>query len=86
MQNSNEVKDIIGAPVEAGLLLFGSVDISGDSGHAHLSFPVSGSDGSGQLHIIGKKIAGTWEYSTITFHSDTNEQSVDLLPPSDAPE
>lgn len=86
VQNSSEVEAMIGAPVEAGFWLIGSVEINGGSGRANISFPVSGSNGSGQLHIVGKKIAGTWEYSVITFHSGEDEQTVDLLPPSDAPE
>lgn len=86
VQNSSEVVAIIGEPVEAGFWLVGSVEVNGGSGKANLSFPISGSNGSGKVHVVGKKTAGTWEYSTINFHSDTNEQTIDLLSPSDAPE
>ena len=64
-QNSAEVQEALGTPVEAGLFMSGSINTNGGSGDADISIPISGPNGKGTVYAIATKSAGTWSYSTL---------------------
>ncbi len=79
---SADVEDLSGAPVEAGFWVFGSISLSGALDLADISFPAHGPEGSGNVHVVGNKTDGVWQYSTVTFEPQAEGREVDLLPQS----
>jgi len=78
-QASPGVVAALGVPVEAGRFVTGSVNVSGPSGDANLSIPVSGPKGGGTLYVIAEKRAGRWEFKLLEFAPAGQSQRLDLL-------
>jgi hypothetical protein len=75
----------LGAPIEAGWFVSGSINVSGSSGHADLAIPVSGSVRSGKLYAIATKAAGKWAFSALNVVVDGRPAPIDLLHDLPAP-
>lgn len=69
----------LGAPVAAGWLLSGNINVSGPSGNADLAIPVSGSHRNGTIYVVARKSAGRWKYQTLELTVDGQEERIDLL-------
>ena len=67
----------LGAPVKAGFVVMGSVELKNDGGTADFSYAVSGPNGGGNVFVTGAKSAGAWNYSRMELK--ISNQSVDLL-------
>ncbi len=72
----------LGTPINGGLLVSGSVNLSGGTGQANLAIPLQGSKGSGTLYVEAHQSAGTWTYSTLTVQPDGSGEPISLLRPS----
>jgi hypothetical protein len=70
----------LGAPVEAGWLTSGGINVSGSTGHANLSIPISGPLRAGRIHVVADKAAGKWLFSTLSVAVDGRPAPIDLLP------
>lgn len=80
-QNDSAVQAALGTPIEAGLMVSGSVNIDGGGGHATLDFPISGPRGKGTVHAVATKSGGEkWDYSELTV-TPANGAKINLLPP-----
>ena len=77
-QNSKQVQAVLGEPIEAGVFVTGNVSISGDSGHADLTIPITGPKGPAILYVVAKKVAGKWQYSRMEVAPE-NGEPIDLL-------
>ncbi len=71
----------LGTPISGGLLVSGSVQLSGGSGQARLAIPLEGPKGSGTLYVEARQSAGTWTYSTLTVQPDGAGAPISLLRP-----
>jgi hypothetical protein len=78
-QNNPQVQAALGEPIEAGLLVSGSVNISGPTGSADISIPISGPKGKGTIYVVATKSAGQWEFSTLEVEIHATGERVDLL-------
>ena len=79
-RSSEELRQLLGSPIDPGWLLSGSVNLSGgSSGTASLSIPISGSDGEGTLYIEATKYVGKWELDRAEVEIDGSHDRVDLL-------
>ncbi|HUK87202.1 MAG TPA: cytochrome c oxidase assembly factor Coa1 family protein, partial [Terriglobales bacterium] len=58
-----EVALRLGQPIQPGWFISGSINVSGPSGDADLSIPISGPKGKGTVYVVGKKSAGEWSYT-----------------------
>lgn len=76
---SPAVREALGQPVKAGLLITGRINVNGPSGQAHLAIPISGPKGKGTLFADAEKSAGRWKYSTLAVELHGTGQRVDLL-------
>jgi hypothetical protein len=76
---SPAVVEQLGTPIEPSKFVSGSINISGDSGDADLSIPVSGPKGSGTLYARAEKRAGEWHFSLLAFVSGNGQLRIDLL-------
>jgi len=73
------VREAIGTPIEVGLLISGKIKISGPSGEARLSIPVSGPKGKGTIFVAARKSAGQWTFSILVLEIKKTRQRIDLL-------
>ena len=78
---NEEVRTLLGEPIEAGFWVSGSVEVGGTSGKADLSIPVSGPKGSATLHAVAIKTGGKWVYSTLEAVPQDSGAPIDLRPP-----
>ena len=69
----------MGQPIEAGLLVAGSVSTSGGSGTADLAWSIHGPDGTGNIYLEAHKTGGQWVYDSLIARLDSTGDIVDLL-------
>lgn len=74
-----DVVEALGEPIEAGLLISGSFQITPTSGAADFSIPVSGPKGKGKLYVVATKSAGQWEFNTLELEVEQSDLRIDLL-------
>jgi hypothetical protein len=80
-ENSPLVAEKIGRPFKIGWFTSGNINVSGDSGNADLSIPISGQRGSGRILVGAKKRHGKWTYQTLEVEVDGDEATIPLLTP-----
>jgi hypothetical protein len=79
VQENETAVAALGAPIDAGFLVSGSIEISGPSGNADLSIPVSGPKGSGTLYVVAVKSAGQWELLRLELAVKDSGERINLL-------
>lgn len=77
-QHDPAVIAALGEPIEAGLLVSGSINISGPTGSADIAIPISGPDGDGTIYVVATKSAGQWEFSTLEVEIHATGERIDL--------
>ena len=75
-----EVRAALGDDVHPGIFLSGNTNVSGGSGQADLSIPISGSKGKGTIYVVATKSAGEWNYSKLVVKTEGGE-TIDLAAP-----
>lgn len=71
-------QEALGTPFAPGRFVSGSVNVSGPSGHADLSIPLSGSRGSGTLYVTATKTAGLWRFDLLELAMAGRSERIDL--------
>lgn len=74
------VTNALGTPIEEGWFLSGNTKVSGSSGEADLTIPISGPKGKGTIYAAATKFAGEWTYSKLVVKIDSSGETVDLNP------
>lgn len=74
------VTNALGTPIEEGWYLSGNTQVSGSSGEADLTIPISGPKGKGTIYAVATKSAGEWTYSKLIVKIDSTGETVDLAP------
>ena len=72
-----EATGALGLPIEAGIPL-GSINISGGSGAADLSFSVRGSKAQGMVYLEATRSLGKWKLGRIELQVDGHGDRIDL--------
>lgn len=67
---SEAVQDALGAPVETGFLVVGTVKMGDDSGTANISVPLSGPQQTGRMVVQATQTDGEWTYEAVIIHVD----------------
>src|ERR1700694_2318335 len=62
---SDEVRAVLGEPIQPGYFVSGNFNVNGSSGNADFSIPLSGPKGSATLYVTATKAAGRWEFTTL---------------------
>lgn len=70
----------LGTPIEEGWWLSGNTEVSGGSGEANLSIPISGPKDKGTIYAVATKSAGVWTFSKLTVKVDSSGETIDLNP------
>ena len=76
---SPQVHAALGEPVKIGWFVSGNVNVSGSSGDADLSIPLSGPQGKGTLYVTARKRAGHWHYEVLEVGVEGRPQRIDLM-------
>ncbi|MGC2247969.1 MAG: cytochrome c oxidase assembly factor Coa1 family protein [Terriglobales bacterium] len=79
------VREKLGEPVKRGFFTSGNIEISGPSGHADLSIPVSGPRGKATIYAVAKKSAGLWKFESLDIAFDQTSTRMTLLKEEAAP-
>ncbi|HUP49551.1 MAG TPA: cytochrome c oxidase assembly factor Coa1 family protein [Thermoanaerobaculia bacterium] len=81
-QADPRVIEQLGAPVEAGWWVMGSVKIENDRGSAQFTVPLHGTRKKGSLDVEGSRDGGEWTYSVIRVRVEDGPV-IDLIPSLD---
>ena len=76
----------LGSPLKKGWLVSGSIEVSGPSGRAELSMPISGPKGEGTLYLEAHRQADLWQLDMLKFGPQDSEERIDLLATSAPPQ
>lgn len=80
---SPAVRDALGEPIQEAWYVSGNLNTQTtngvETGNADLTIPLSGPKGSGSVHVVGQKNAGTWTYSTMDATLPGQNHPVNLL-------
>lgn len=77
-QQSAELQEKIGAPIEAGWLVTGNVNWSNGSGQAELTIPIRGPQGDAIIYVVAFQQGGEWEYEHLIVKVVEPEAHIDL--------
>ncbi|HUT60800.1 MAG TPA: cytochrome c oxidase assembly factor Coa1 family protein [Phycisphaerae bacterium] len=69
----------LGEPIEAGWLVSGQINVSGGSGHANLSIPISGPKGGATVYVKATKSAGEWTLTCLVVKIDRTGERIELV-------
>lgn len=73
-QESETAVSLLGEPIEPGFFYSGSFTVSGPSGDAQFSIPVSGPNGKGELHVSALKEDDLWSLNTLVLEMDNGNR------------
>lgn len=83
-QTSPCVAKTFGKPIGAKGFVTGNLSTSTDSGEAELEIPIHGPKTSGNLHLVAKKVGGSWTINSLTAeHSGGQIQLAPVSSPCD---
>jgi hypothetical protein len=69
----------LGTPIEAGIFVMGSINISGASGNADLAIPIFGPNGKGTIYAGATRSQGKWTFSSLVVEIKATKEKIDLL-------
>lgn len=78
-RTNSAVIEALGSPLKEGLLVAGSINISGSSGEADLAIPISGPKGKAILYAVATKSAGKWTLTTLELSIKASGERIDIL-------
>jgi hypothetical protein len=78
VQADPEVREAIGSPVQAGLLVGGNISVEGSSGRADLLYPVSGPEGEAQVYVVAEKSSGQWTFTQLIVEIESTGETIEL--------
>lgn len=73
------VQQALGTPIEEGFIVSGNINVSGSSGEADISIPISGPRGEATIYAVARKSAGQWTYQSLTVEIEGTAASINLL-------
>ncbi len=83
-KQSPEVRQALGEPIEAGLMVQGSIQSSGGQGSADVTIPLDGPKADGTLRVEAYKDGETWKFTTLQVEVP-GQPPIDLLGARPAP-
>ena len=73
------VVSALGSPITDGFFVSGKTNVSGTSGHADMTVPISGPKGKGTIYFVASKFAGKWTFSKLMVEVADTGQRIDLI-------
>lgn len=68
----------LGTPIKDRWYVTGSANVTGGSGEADLSFPISGPKGKATIYAKARKSAGRWTYQELQVRVASTSELIDL--------
>jgi len=68
-----------GRPLQPGWFISGNIQVSGPSGNADISIPISGPKAKGTIYAVAKKSAGKWYFDKLEVESEGEQNRINLL-------
>ena len=68
----------LGTPIKEGWYVAGSTNVTGGSGEADLSIPISGPKGKATIYTKATKSAGKWSYKQLQVRIASTDELIDL--------
>jgi hypothetical protein len=78
-RDSPAVVAVLGEPIREGFFTSGSINVTGPSGNAELSIPISGPRGKGTIYLEARKSLGEWSFSKLVVETGPDGKRIDLL-------
>lgn len=81
------VVNALGSPITDGFFVSGKTNVSGSSGQADLTIPISGPKGKGTIYFVASKFAGQWTFSKLIVDVANTGERIDPIqdPPTAVP-
>jgi hypothetical protein len=79
LEASEEATQFLGKPISTGFPS-GSIEVSGPTGSASLSFGVHGPKGRGTLYLEASKKLGRWRLDQVVLEDESTARRLDLTP------
>jgi hypothetical protein len=73
------VVSALGSPINDGLFVWGKTNVSGTSGQADVTVPISGPKGKGTIYFVASKFAGQWKFEKLMVEVADTGQRIDLI-------
>ena len=73
------VVNALGSPITDGYFVSGKTNVSGTSGQADMTVPISGPKGKGTIYFVASKFAGEWTFSKLMVEVADTKQRIDLI-------
>lgn len=73
------VVSALGSPIKDGFFAMGKTNVSGTSGQADMTVPISGPKGKGTLYFVASKFAGEWTFSKLMVEIAETRERIDLI-------
>lgn len=77
-KSDQRVITALGTPIKERWYVLGSTKVSGGSGEADLSIPISGPKSKATIYAKGTKSAGRWNYSQLQVRVTATDELIDL--------
>ncbi len=78
IKNDPAAINALGFPIKEGMLFTGNINISGSSGRADLTIPVSGPKESATAYVLATKSLGEWHFDRLIIQTDDAKIRIDL--------
>lgn len=75
---SPQVRDRMGEPIQAAWFISGQLNVSGSTGQANLSIPITGPSGKGVIRAVASK-NGVWRFTCLRVEVRGQPSIIDLL-------
>lgn len=79
LQVNQEATQVLGAPITTGIPM-GSIQVSGPSGRASLSFSAQGPKGKGTVYVEAVEEMGEWRLSQAVLEDAATKRRIDFRP------
>jgi len=79
-KNDSQVIKSLGQPIEEGWYVSGNVQINNQTGHADITFPISGPKGEGIVHCKATRQSGKWQLQRLSVALKNGAKTVHIIP------
>ena len=79
VQSNPQAIRALGEPIKVGWFVGGSISVTGASGDADLTIPVSGSTDKGTLYVTATKSDGVWRLTRMELVTEKYPDRINLL-------
>ncbi len=76
---NSQVRELIGEPIKPAWFISGQLNVSGSTGSANLSIPISGPRAKGTIRAVANKTGGGWRFTHLQVIVEGQPAAIDLL-------